>query len=512
MIGPIAIQRPCDPLPLHGAAASREIEAHAAAQLPPHALMQRAGLAVAKLSLAIAPQAQQVWVAAGPGNNGGDGLEAAMHLHRAGKKVWVSLFGAAKGRPADAATALARAQDAGVTITTGLPAAAQPDLAIDALLGLGLTRAVEGELAAAIDHFNGLAVPRLAIDLPSGLDGDNGIGHGNAVVRASHSLALLSLTPGLFTGQGRDHAGAIWFDDLGVAASAALRAPRAWLGSAAAALALRQPRRHAQHKGSFGDLLVVGGAVGMAGAAFLAGRAGLAAGAGRVYLSAFDPGAPTFDAGWPELMLKPGLWRDERTVSAATVVCGCGGGDAVHEALPLLLARAPRLVLDADALNAIAADSALQRQLAARAARSGHATVMTPHPLEAARLAGLSDAAAVQPQRLAVAEQLAARFGCVVVLKGSGSVISAPGQVSVINPSGNARLASAGTGDVLAGWLGGLWAAAQASPQPPLSALVAQAAVWRHGRAAEEGLADPAQAAHSALTASALIQRLAVLD
>ncbi len=133
-------------------------------------------------------------------------------------------------------------------------------------------------------------------------------------------------------------------------------------------------------------------------------------------------------------------------------MCGCGGGDAVRAVLPKVLSAAPRLVLDADALNAIAADTQLQTQLAARHHR-GYATVLTPHPLEAARLAGTSTQE-VQADRLAAARQLAQRFQCVVVLKGSGTVIAAPGQASAINSSGNALLATAGTGDVLAGMLG----------------------------------------------------------
>jgi len=503
---PLPVQLPAHPWPLHGALGSRHLEAQAAALLSPHTLMQRAGLAVARLSLAIAPHAQRIWIAAGPGNNGGDGLEAAIHLHRAGKQVLVSLLGAPKRLPADAAASLTRAQDAGVTIAGGLPGTVQTDLAIDALLGLGLTRAVEGDLAAAIDRLNALPVPRLAVDLPSGLDGDNGVCRGQSAVKATHTLALLSLKPGLFTGLGRDHAGAIWFDDLGLAALAIAQAPVAWLGSAAVACLPRQPRQHAQHKGSFGNMIVVGGTAGMTGAALLAARAGLVAGAGRVYVSALDPDAPALDVEWPELMFRRGLWREEGSAQDATVVCGCGGGDTVREALPSLLARAPRLVLDADALNAIAADSALQRQLTARSSREGQATVLTPHPLEAARLAGLADAAAVQRKRLAVAEQLATRFACVVILKGSGSVIAAPGQVSILNPTGNARLASAGTGDVLAGWLAGLWAVAQAFPQPPPAMHLAAAAAWSHGLAAEFEEGGHAQ---GALTASALIRRLA---
>ena len=492
--------------PLHDAAGTRQLETLAAAACPPHALMQRAGQAVARLALALVPHAERIWIAAGPGNNGGDGFAAAIHLHNAGKQVTVTAIGEAARRPADAAASLVRAQAAGVAIESGLPAGLHCDLAIDALLGLGTTRAADGTIAAALRLFNAQPGPRLAIDLPSGLDANQGVALGAHVAVASHTLSLLTLKPGLFTAQGRDHAGDIWFDDLDTHKIAAQVPPRAWLGGADAALHVQTPRRHAQHKGSFGDVIVIGGATGTAGAAWLAGRAALAAGAGRVYVCALDPAVVSHDPLWPELMLRPTLWRDTpASLAAATVVCGCGGGDAVREALPVILARAARLVLDADALNAIAVDAALQSLLSARAGR-GLATILTPHPLEAARLAGVAHAAAVQADRLGQAERLAARFGCVVLLKGSGSVIAAPQQPTSINASGNARLASAGTGDVLAGWLGGLWAAAQAQPHPPAAHLVAQAGAWLHGAAADAG--DD----RTPLTASQLLQKMAATD
>jgi ADP-dependent NAD(P)H-hydrate dehydratase / NAD(P)H-hydrate epimerase len=501
MSPPQPIRFDTDPKPLHDAAGSRQVEALAAAGLPPHTLMQRAGLGVARLALALAPHAQRIWVAAGPGNNGGDGFEAAFHLHQAGKQVRVSALGDPSRRPADAAASLARAQAAGVAIDSALPQDASCDIAIDALLGLGSTRAPEGALADALRQFNGHTGLRLAVDLPSGLDADRGVRLGDVAARATHTLALLTLKPGLFTAQGRDAAGAVWFDDLGCSGAAEQIAPRAWLGGADAAGALRAPRLQAQHKGSFGDVIVVGGAPSMSGAVLLAGRAALAAGAGRVYVSALDPASPGLDPAWPELMFRREAWRDSGGLAQATVVCGCGGGDAVRETLPSLLTRAARLVLDADALNAIAADSALQALLTARAAR-GQATVLTPHPLEAARLLGAASGAAIQSDRLGCAEQLAARFACVVLLKGSGSVIAAPQQPTAINASGNARLASAGTGDVLAGWLGGLWAAAQAHAVVPSPRSVAAAAAWLHGAAAEGGNTP------TPLTASKLLQAL----
>jgi hydroxyethylthiazole kinase-like uncharacterized protein yjeF len=177
-----------------------------------------------------------------------------------------------------------------------------------------------------------------------------------------------------------------------------------------------------------------------------------------------------------------------------TVVCGCGGGQAVAPVLPAVITRAARLVLDADALNIIATNADLRARVAARSQR-GMSTVLTPHPLEAARLLGLSTAQ-VQGDRLGTAQQLADAFQCVVVLKGSGTVIASPDGTSAINPTGNARLATAGTGDVLAGMVGARLAAGDSAVH------AARDAVYLHGQAADDwpqGLA---------LTASALARRV----
>ncbi len=453
-------------LPVFNAASSRAIEAAAQAALPSPSLMERAGLAVAKLALALRTQAGPIWLLCGPGNNGGDGLVAARLLHALGVPVRVSLIGATTSRPADAAQALATAQAAGVAIGTELMAE-QPALVIDALLGLGLNRAPSEALQAGIDAINAACGPVLAVDLPSGLLSDTGQPSGTSAVRATHTLALLTLKPGLLTGEGRALAGRLWFDDLGVAAALT---PDVWLLGADVALDLR--RSASSHKGSQGSVRVVGGAPGLQGAARLAARAALASGAGRVYLDLLDSAPGAADPGWPELM----HWRADAAADAVCVV-GCGGGEAVAARLPERLRSAASLVLDADALNAIAADRVLGHLLRQRRA----ASLVTPHPLEAARLLGC-ETAAVQRDRLAAAHELAARLACSVVLKGSGSVIASPGQLSAINSSGSAALATAGTGDVLAGWLAGLWA-----QRPAVSAhAVACAGVWAHGRAGEQ--------------------------
>ncbi|MEK8034310.1 NAD(P)H-hydrate dehydratase [Ideonella sp. DXS29W] len=489
----------CDAL--HDTGSSRAIERAALAAAAPHELMERAGLAVARLALSIAPHAQRFWVAAGPGNNGGDGLVAARWLLAAGKAVLVSCTGDPDRLPPDARQARHRALLAGVPIESMASSAATEqdarddrrfDVVIDALLGLGQTRPAEGAIAELIHVVNrhrrqGALV--LAIDLPTGLCADTGRLLGSAVVQADVTLSLLTLKPGLFTGAGRDLAGDIWCDDLAVPPAAQAAAYRlTGSADARAALAPRRLADHASHKGRFGDLWVVGGDQGMQGAAQLAAQAGLRAGAGRVYLSCLADASPTAPpSGAPELMvrsLESGLAAG--LADSATVVCGCGGGMAVQGALPLLIDRAPRLVLDADALNRTAEDPSLAAQLEARGKR-GLPTILTPHPLEAARLLG-TDTATLQADRPQAARRLAQRFGAVVVLKGSGSMVAAPVQAMAINASGNARLATAGTGDVLAGLIGGCWSShptSDGSSGLEQAFQVACGATWLHGRAAE---------------------------
>ena len=514
--------------PLFNIAATRRIEQLAAAILPPHTLMQRAGLAVARLTMALAPHAQCIWIACGPGNNGGDGFEAALHLHQWGKSVVVTWTGPGVGKtlPPDAQAAREKA------VTAGVPMAEQPpevfDFCIDALLGIGSAldadRAGNAVITQWLNLIHASKKPRLAVDIPTGLDADTGqSGFTNrsdttkSIAADTHSswtgsiftLSLLTLKPGLFTAQGRDCAGQVWFDGLGVD-GLAYGQPDAWLlGADRAAPASRSNARansrsgapHASHKGSFGDVAVLGGESRpdshMAGAALLAARAALHAGAGRVFVALLVESGQTalavevvVDVVQPELMFRS---PDALDLKQQVLVCGCGGGEAVKRVLPKVLSTATRLVLDADALNAIAMDSALQSLLMARH-RRGYITVLTPHPLEAARLLGITTAV-VQANRLAAARQLAEKFSCVVVLKGSGSVIAVPGQTSYINASGNALLATAGTGDVLAGMVG----AAMGSGLRAFEA--ASSAVFAHG-----SLADSWEQTHTGegLTASRL--------
>ncbi|MBK7004493.1 MAG: NAD(P)H-hydrate dehydratase [Burkholderiales bacterium] len=476
---------------LHGIAATRFVEQQAAATLAPHTLMRRAGLATANLAQALAPHARSIWVACGPGNNGGDGLETALHLHQRGYHAVVTWLGESAKVSADAHDAWQRASQAGVRFAAEPPTHA--DLCIDALLGIGSTRAPQGRMAHWVQHMNHCGATVLAVDVPTGLHAETGAltqsrtepaSHTRIVVRAHHTLSLLTLKPGLFTGHGRDFVGQVWLDPLGVDVAE---------NSADATLAGPPPRRahgHASHKGTRGDVAVIGGAPGMTGAALLAASAALHAGAGRVIVSLLDDHPIGVDPLQPELMMRP--YRQLNT-EALTVVCGCGGGEAIASILGEVMMNAPRLVLDADALNAISADARLAAVLIQRGTKQ--ATVLTPHPLEAARLLGCGTAD-IQANRLLAAQELADRLRCTVVLKGSGTVTAAPGQHPVINPTGNGKLATGGTGDVLAGLLG----TRLASGMNPYEA--AWTAVYQHAELADRW---PNEAA---LTAGALAKAL----
>lgn len=487
---------PRQPYPLFDTAATRRMEQSAASALPACTLMQRAGTAVARLAQALAPHARTVWIACGPGNNGGDGLEAALHLQRSGRRVVLTWLGTPERAPADARRAWERAQAAGLqcqpTAEGVIDMLTPADLCIDALLGIGLRAQADDEplrtpdprLLQCLSALQRSPAPVLAVDVPSGLDADTGQFapglapepaaplHPQQVAR--HTLSLLSLKPGLFTAAGRDAAGEVWFDDLGV--SPGHEPPTAWLcGPPHFA-----PRAHASHKGSYGDVAVIGGegladrGMGMVGAAVLAARAALHSGAGRVLVAPLDDGVLRWDVAQPELMFRH---VNALALEELTLVCGCGGGKAIAPLLPDILARSARLVLDADALNTIATQAGLHALVVARG-QHGQPTVLTPHPLEAARLLGWTTGE-VQADRLGAAQQLAAQFNCVAVLKGSGTVVAAPDRVPAINPTGNARLATAGTGDVLAGMVGAHLAGGASALR------AASEAVYLHGLAAD---------------------------
>ena len=383
-------------LTLCSVAQIRDIERTALAALPPYTLMQRAGRATAELAMQLlhaATPVPRVLVVAGPGNNGGDALEAAATLAEQGIHVDVLLVADPAHYAGDAAQAYQQAADSAANFMANFTEFAQGDsasadsfhLAIDGLFGIGLARPPVGEFRHAITLLNGLHCPVLAIDVPSGLDADSGALVGDSAVHASHTITFLGNKRGLHTGHGRDCAGQVHVDYLGTA-----HAPHAdnWVTLNHRGLfdPYAQPRRHASHKGSYGDLTVIGGASGMGGAVLLAARMGAMAGAGRVF-AAFAGSVPAFDPVHPELMC-----RDAQAIAlehgAVVVGPGLSMSREANDLLSQALACRQPLVIDADALNLLAEEVPLQQKLAARAAP----TILTPHPLEAARLVG-SDAA-----------------------------------------------------------------------------------------------------------------------
>ncbi len=469
-------------LNLYSVAQIRDIERNALASVPPGILMRRAGSATAELALQLlhaASPTPRVLVVAGPGNNGGDALEAAAILAEQGVHVEVVRVANASRHTGEAAQALERATDSAACFTglEVLDAASTTgfNLAIDGLFGIGLARAPDGDFQRAIAGMNRLHCPVLSIDVPSGLDADSGARVGQTAVNASHTITFLGNKPGLHTCEGRDHAGQVCVDTLQTDTSL-YGAPLATLNHIGLFSANAVRRRHASHKGSYGDLTVIGGAAGMGGAVLLASRMGAMAGAGRVF-AAFAGKVPAFDPVHPELMC-----RDAHAAAldhgAAVIGPGLGLSRDANDLLDKALACRLPLVIDADALNLLAEESPLRHKLVARTA----ATILTPHPLEAARLLG-TDATRMQADRTGAALELARRYRAVVILKGSGSIIAVPDGRIVINGTGNPALATAGSGDVLSGLCGALlaqrWPAREA----------ALAAAWLHGAAADDMVA-----------------------
>ncbi len=487
---------------VYSAAEVRELDRIASADfdLPVERLMEAAGAAVAEAAAGRLGPGGRCLVYAGAGNNGGDGFVAARRLRERGlsAEVWLALppeklAGAAKA-------AFERLGAAGVTVGRGAPPVlAKGDVAIDALLGTGLSRPPSGPFADAIEAMasgraRGAAV--IAVDVPSGLDADRGVPLG-ACVRADATVTLAVRKRGLCLEPGASLAGEVAVADLGLppAALARLR-PRAELLEERDVRALFSPRPRDAHKGLFGHLLVVAGGPGKAGAAALCARGALRGGAGLVTLASRPEVALSLWTLVPEAMAAPlpgegplsladlpALRAALEGKSALAIGPGIPRGPETASLLGALLEGfgGPAL-LDADALNALAEDPTLLR-------RAAGPVVLTPHPGEMARLCG-EPVAELQADRLGVAERFAREHGVVVVLKGARTVVAAPdGELSIV-PTGNPGMATGGTGDTLTGLVGALLAqrmeprdAARAGAY--LHGLAGDLAARRHG---ERGL------------------------
>lgn len=461
-----------DSLPLYLAADIRHIEHTWSLRHPDDSLMEQAGMAIARLAGTLAEDTgAPILILVGPGNNGGDALVAARHLVAQGNRVVV----VSRGQPAHVSPEASRAwatwlQSGGKT-QTDIPACTF-SLVIDGLYGVGLTRDIEGQDAAWIAQANSLPCPRLAIDLPSGLDSDSGRIRGCAL-QANHTLTFLGLKPGLFTADGPDHTGKWHLDTLGV--DPAAMPPTA--GIALMKLAAHHhlpPRKHNSHKGSYGHVALIGGDRGMVGAGLIAGRAALSHGAGSVTLGLLDERVAV-DFGEPRLMFAAA----ETLLAAASGVLAIGPGlgqsSRAQALLETALAAACPLVMDADALNLLASAPERARRVAGRV----HPTLLTPHPGEAARLLGVS-IPDIQANRIEAACQISSMFRATVALKGAGTVIAHPDGRYVINTSGGPWLAQAGSGDRLTGMI----TACLAQGMAPDHAM--EAAVWLHGIQADQ--------------------------
>ena len=462
----------------------RRVEAHYLGALPDGTLMARAALALADACAVLLrrlPAGTPVLALCGPGNNGGDALLAALLLaDRGWRVVAISLL---DGEPAadDARRIWQQWRDRGLSMSA--PAAlpgllVDRPLVIDGLFGIGLSRALPPAASLIAQQLAHASVSVVAVDVPSGLDADRGsiVGPpGSLAVRADLTVTMIADKPGLHTGAGCVLAGEVIVADLELPRlehAQAQDADRGRLIDRDAVSAIAPRRRRDAHKGRFGDVLVMVGQAQMAGAALLAALGAQATGAGRIFLGVEGVTADRRDRidhhdradhyGHPELMTRA-LRLDEpdaqQSLGGATVIvagCGLGTDSKAQRKLAHALAHRAALVLDADGLNIVAADPAMLSRLQARAA-DGLISVLTPHPLEAARLLGLSTAE-IQQDRRSAALRLAALTGSIVVLKGAGTVVACPDGGWSINRSGGPILSVAGTGDVLAGAIAGLLA------------------------------------------------------
>jgi len=463
--------------PVYRSTELRAIEA-SARELP---LMERAGLAAAEVARKLAGErGGAILVLAGPGNNGGDAFVVARWLRQWFFVPTVVCRADPSKLPADAAAAHRAYLDAGGKTFAEIPADWRGALIVDGLFGIGLARPLASEYAGMVDAANASGIPILALDVPTGLDADTGVAH-SVAIRAAATATFIALKPGLLTGPDSGLCGAVSVHDLGIDIDAAGANGHCleWPALAAALPDVLRRRARNAHKGTFGTLAIVGGAPGMYGAPLLAGRAALHMGAGKVWIGYVASDHPHVEGTQPELMLRSA--DQVMAVGASAMVCGPGLGTdrAAAAILVRAIAETAPLVLDADALNLIAAKPDLAAAVAGRTAP----TLATPHPAEAARVLRKS-ISEIQADRLASAHEIAVLLRATVVLKGAGSVLAHPDEAFDINASGNPGLASAGTGDVLAGFAGAFLA------QGIDAKTALRLAVCLHGAAADASVAE----------------------
>ena len=418
------------------------------------------------------PGSRRLLVCCGAGNNAGDGYLLAALARQAGYQLHVIACYPPQQLQGDAQRAWQTYRDSGgqVEAWSGqLPQ--QVDLIVDALLGTGLNKPLQGAWLACVQAINSLGRPCCALDIPSGLAADNGCALGDAV-RADLTVTFIAPKIGLYTGQGPSLSGEVVVDTLGTPAAAYAEQPAVAQGLPADWMRWLPQRDRSAHKGHFGHVLIVGGDVGMAGAVRLAAQAALRCGAGWVSVATQPQHAALVQQAYPSMMchgvtgaaeLAPLLAR------ASVVVLGPGlGRSAWSQALwqEVVLADCP-LVVDADGLNCLAQDP-----------RYSDEWILTPHPGEAGRLLGCSNQE-IERQRLQQAQQIQQRYGGVCVLKGAGTLVASGEDLPFLCTAGNPGMASAGMGDVLSGVIAAMLA--QGLPPGP----AAQLGVMLHAQAAD---------------------------
>lgn len=465
--------------------------------MPGIVLMKRAGQAAFDALRDAWPAADSITVLCGKGNNAGDGYIIAGLAASQGQTVQLIQLGDAAQLAGDAGAARDWAFDQGVTaseVDPGQPAfSIEGQVAVDALLGTGLSGNVRGGYAHAIDILNGDSVPTLSIDVPSGVCADTGRVLGVAA-RADLTVTFIGAKQGLCTGAAVDHSGRIVYADLDVPEAVFEREPGIevldWP-------TLRQGLGHrpnSAYKNRFGHVLIMGGDLGMGGAVALAGEAALRSGAGLVSVVTRGQHVSPLLSRCPELMVLGSEHEErvaERLAVADVIAVGPGlGREAWSQALlAQALAAGKPCVIDADGLNLVA-----EGRLPLPAE-----SVITPHPGEAARLLQVSNDE-VQADRFEAVRSLAQRYRAVAVLKGAGSLIATPEGFVSICLLGNPAMATAGMGDVLTGVVAGLRGRISAEE-------AARAGVCLHSAAADRAVAAQGE---RGLTAGDVVARLVV--
>jgi NAD(P)H-hydrate epimerase len=401
-------------------------------------LMERAGQAAWRNALELWPSASRLLVVCGSGGNGGDGYVLARLAHVSGRDVRVVEHAPSGSRHGDAAGARSRFVDAGGCIDVWSGALPSADLVVDALFGIGLVGEPDDAARVLIDAINAHDAPVLAVDVPSGVDAT---GVAGLAVRADATLECLLPKAVLRTGAALEHAGRLQCAPLDVPAAVTRPQPAAFLAAVDALSNWLFPRTRNTHKGDFGRVACIGGDHGSGGAILLCAEAALRSGAGLVRVHTRDAHAPSLLSRLPEAMAAPE--EDDIDPEWADVVVvgpGLGQGNWGFAQMHRHLDRVRACVIDADGLNLVA--------------RHGLPVqpdwILTPHPGEAARLLDRKTSE-VQRDRIGAARGLVDRLGTVVVLKGAGTVVAAPGHVPFLVDAGNPGMATGGMGDVLAG-------------------------------------------------------------